>query len=134
MVFGFTGLAVRQALQQLFSLLFLLNRVVSERVSLFERITDGGPEDLLLDSLMLRLGDNQVGHHRLQAADFGAGCRRSLIENLQHAQHALMVLAKKRQRVHSFTFPDSLLAAGATNSAPTDNWWSITLWADAVRE
>src|ERR1700759_3912344 len=113
MVFGFTGLAVRQALKQLFSLLFLLNRVVSERVSLFERITDGGPEDLLLDSLMLRLGDNQVGHHRLQAADFGAGCRRSLIENLQHAQHTLMVLTKKRQRVHSFTFPDSLLAAGA---------------------
>jgi len=24
-----------------------------------------------------------------------------------------MVLTKKRQRVHSFTFPDSLLAAGA---------------------
>jgi hypothetical protein len=53
MVFGFTGLAVRQALQQLFPLLFLLNRVVSERVSVLERGADGGPEELFLDGLML---------------------------------------------------------------------------------
>jgi hypothetical protein len=55
MVIRLTGVTVGQALQQPLSVLFLVDRIVGDHVSIFERIAYGGPEELLLDGLMLQL-------------------------------------------------------------------------------
>ncbi len=53
-IVGVAGLAVFEPLQQLLAGLFLLDRLVGERIA--ERFADRGPEVLLFDRFVLRLG------------------------------------------------------------------------------
>jgi hypothetical protein len=56
--------------------------------------------ELLLDRLVLRLGDDQVGHHGFQAAALCTAAGRGAAERLQHAQDTLVIFTQKRQCIH----------------------------------
>ena len=58
-----------------------------------------------LDRLVLRFGDDEVGHHRGQAAAVSPGSRRGTVQDLEHAEHALVVLPEKGQCVHDRFLP-----------------------------
>lgn len=88
-----TGLAVLEPLQQFLAQLLLFDGLVGELVTVVESLTHERPEVLLLDGLVLGFGDDQVGHHGVEAALPGAVPGRCVVEHLEHAQHALVVLA-----------------------------------------
>jgi hypothetical protein len=90
-----------QPLQESFAFLLLRYRLVGEFVTIVERFTNRRPEELFLDRLVLGLGDDQISHHGLQSAALGTGTRRCPVKHFQHAQHALVVFAQKRQSVHT---------------------------------
>jgi hypothetical protein len=91
-IVGRARLTVLEPLQELLAFLLLLDRPVRQRITVFDGFSYRGPEELFLDRFMLRLRDDQVGHHRGQAAARGTGSLRCTVEHLQHAQHALVVL------------------------------------------
>ncbi len=102
------GLSVLEPLQQLLAGLLLLKRFVCERVT--NRFAHRRPEKLLLDGFVLRLGDDEVVHHGLQAADLGARARGCAVERFQQSEHAFVVLAKESYCVH--TLPSDWAASG----------------------
>jgi hypothetical protein len=52
-VVGLAGVAVFEALQQLLSLLLLADGPIGQLVAIVQRLADRGPEQLLLDGLVL---------------------------------------------------------------------------------
>ena len=101
----FAGLAVEKRLQQLLAVILLADPLVGQLVTVAERLADRRPEPLFFDGLVPRLGDDEVLHHRLQATDPCTVAARRNVEDLQHAQYALMLLAKKCQCIHTARIP-----------------------------